>query len=403
MGEFVCKVADARGRVFTQVENASSASEVRQRLGKKGLYVYSVRGQSLASFFEREGETSLKPISGNDFLLFNQQLATLVRAGLPILKALDLLAQRTNKPALAAVLDVARKRIRAGASLSDALKETGMFSGVYTTAVLAGERSGDLVGVLEQYIAYQKVTGSIRRKLKTALVYPALLVVVSILVLSSVIVFIIPEFAALYDDMNAELPAITQAVIFFANQIREWILLLLVIVAGGVAAFFAVKRNQAGARALDRIWMDLPLVGTVVQQFRLAQFARTLGTLLKGGIPLVSALETAGGAMESPVLRHAVALSVERVREGRALHTSLSDTGVIPEMVTEMIEVGETTGALPAMLESVAEFYDEELDARVATLMALVEPLLLLVVGGTVLLILIALYLPIFSIGAVIK
>jgi type IV pilus assembly protein PilC len=403
MGEFVCKVADARGRVFTQVENASTATEVRQRLGEKGLYVYSVRGQSLASFFEREGDTGLKRISGNDFLLFNQQLATLIRAGLPIIKALDLLAQRTNKPALAAVMDMARKRVRSGASLSDALRETGMFSGVYTTAVLAGERSGDLVGVLEQYIAYQKVTGSVRRKLITALVYPALLVLVSIIVLTSVIIFIIPQFAALYDDMNAELPALTQAVIVFSNQIREWVLLLLVIAVGGVAALFATGRNRAGARALDRIWMDLPLVGTIVRQFRLSQFARTLGTLLKGGIPLVSALETAGGAMESPVLRHAVALSAEKVREGRALNAALSDTGVVPEMVTEMIEVGEATGALPAMLESVAEFYDEELDARVATLMSLVEPLLLLAVGGTVLVILIALYLPIFSIGAVIQ
>ncbi len=403
MGEFVCKVADARGRVFTQVENASSASEVRQRLGEKGLYVYSIRGQSLASFFERESETSLKRISGDDFLLFNQQLATLIRAGLPILKALDLLAQRTSKPALAAVMDAARKRVRAGVSLSDALRETGMFSNVFTTAVLAGERSGDLVGVLEQYIAYQKVTGSIRRKLKTALVYPALLVVVSIIVLTYVIIVIIPQFAALYEDLNAELPAITQAVIAFAHQIREWILLLLVIAGGGVAAFFSVKRNQAGARALDRIWMDLPLVGTIVQQFRLSQFTRTLGTLLKGGIPLVSALETAGGAMESPVLRHAVALSAEKVREGRALNAALSDTGAVPEMVTEMIEVGEATGALPVMLESVAEFYDEELNARVATLMSLVEPLLLLVVGGTVLVILIALYLPIFSVGAAIQ
>jgi type IV pilus assembly protein PilC len=235
------------------------------------------------------------------------------------------------------------------------------------------------------------------------LVYPALLVLVSIIVLTSVIIFIIPQFAALYDDMNAELPALTQAVIVFSNQIREWVLLLLVIAVGGVAALFATGRNRAGARALDRIWMDLPLVGTIVRQFRLSQFARTLGTLLKGGIPLVSALETAGGAMESPVLRHAVALSAEKVREGRALNAALSDTGVVPEMVTEMIEVGEATGALPAMLESVAEFYDEELDARVATLMSLVEPLLLLAVGGTVLVILIALYLPIFSIGAVIQ
>ncbi len=403
MGEFVCRVADAKGKIFTQVENASSAAEARQRLGDKGFYVYSVRGQSFSQWLDRAGAGGFQRVSADDFLLFNQQLVTLIRAGLPILRSLDLLAQRSNKPALAAVLEAARKRVRAGASLSDALRETGVFSPVYTTAVLAGERSGDLVNVLEQYVAYLKITSGVRRRLVTALVYPALLVVVSASVLAFVIAYVIPQFALLYSDMGASLPALTQAVISFALEIRQWIVVLIFLAAGALLGLFLMARNKTGARILDQIWMELPLVGEVVQKFRLTQFVRTLGTLLQGGIPLVSALDTAGGAMQSPVLRHAVALAAERVREGESLHAALADTGVVPELVTEMIEVGEATGALPSMLESVAEFYDEDLKARVATLMALVEPVLLLAVGGTVLVILVALYLPIFSIGAAIQ
>ena len=403
MAEFVCKVADAKGRVFTQVEEAASASEARKRLDEKGLYVYTVRGSSLAQLFESHGNTGFKRVSGDDFLLFNQQLMTLIRAGLPILRSLDLLSQRSGKPALSAVLNAVRQRVRAGAALSEAMAETGAFPRVYTTAVLAGERSGDLIGVLEQYITYQKITSSVRRRMLTALVYPTLLVVFSVGVLTVVIVYVIPEFAKLYEEMNATLPAFTQAVITFALQIRQWMLVLVLLAVGAIAAVVAMSRNQAGARLLDQLWMDAPLVGEVVRKFRLAQFSRTLATLLKGGSPLVPALETAGGAMESPLLRHAVEVSTQRVREGQALHAALAETKVVPEMVTEMIEVGEATGALTSMLESVAEFYDEELNARLATLMALLEPVLLVVVGGTVLLILVALYLPIFSVGAAIQ
>jgi type IV pilus assembly protein PilC len=399
MAEFVCKVADARGRVFEQVETADTESELRQRLLGQGFFVHSVRARGWASLTRALPQQRRRRISSGDFVLFNQQFLTLFRAGLPILRSLELLAERAARPRLRRILDQVRERVRGGMALSEALREQAVFPEVYVTSVLAGERSGNLGGVLEQYLAYQKVTGGVRRRLLTALVYPSLLLVVSAGVLSGAVLYIIPKFDALYREMNVELPALTRGVVTFALHIRASLLVAVLVAAGLGIGLVLFGRREAGARVLDRLRMDLPIIGEVFLKFRLTQFARTLSTLLAGGIPLVPSLETAGGAMESPVLRHALKIATQRVREGQALHAALGQTGVMPSLVTEMIEVGEATGALPHMLDSVAEFYEEDLNARLATLLALVEPLLLIGVAGTVLVILVALYLPIFSAG----
>lgn len=325
---------------------------------------------------------------------------TLARAGLPILQALDLLAKRAARPSLRDILDDVRERVRGGAALSDAFRATGLFSEVYTSALLAGERSGNLVGVLEQYIAYSKITSAVRRRIVTALVYPALLVVVAAGILSYITLYVIPRFAQLYDEMNVALPTFTVAVVSFATHLRGWILLLVIAAVAGTAALVVARRTDTGAQAIDRAQLRLPIVGAVLMKFRLAQFCRTLATLLTGGIPLVTSLQVSAGALSGAVLRNNVETAAERVSEGESLHAALAAGGVIPPLVTEMVEVGESTGALPQMLGSVAEFYEEELDTELATLMALIEPLLLVFMGGVVLTILVALYLPIFSIGA---
>lgn len=398
MAEFVCKVADARGQVSVHVETAGSEAELRQRLADKGLFLYSARSRALPEVTLRL-PARRRRLAANDFLLFNQQFVTLVKAGLPILKALDLLAERAARPALRAVLDDVRQRLRGGEALSEAFAAQGLFPPVYTSSLLAGERSGNLAGVLDYYIAYQKVTGAVRRRLLTALVYPALLLVVATAVLSFVILYVIPRFTELYSEMHASLPALTVAVVSFALSVRDSLGLVLVLLAAAVAGAILTARSRAGAQALDRARMRLPVVGNVLLRFRVAQFCRTLATLLAGGIPVVPALDVASGAMESPVLRRAIEIAGRAVREGQSLHGALAATGVMPDLVTEMVEVGESTGALPQMLNSVAEFYEEELNAQLATLLALVEPLLLLGVAGTVFVILVALYLPIFSVG----
>lgn len=402
MAEFVCRVADARGQVSMQVETAASEAELRQRFAEKGLFLYSARSRALPALSWRK-PARRRTVSANDFLLFNQQFVTLIRAGLPILKSLDLLAERAARPSLRALLDEIRERVRGGTSLSEAFQAEGTFSAVYTSSLLAGERSGNLAGVLESYIAYQKVTGTVRRRLLTALVYPALLLLVAAAVLSFVIVYVIPRFAELYSEMNAALPALTVAVVSFALMVRQSLVAVILLLAGAVVGLVLAARSDAGAQFLDRLRMRLPVVGNITLRFRLAQFCRTLATLLAGGIPMVPSLEVSGGAMESPVLRRTIATAARRVREGQSLHSALAATGIVPDLVTGMVEVGESTGALPQMLNSVAEFYEEELNAHLGALLALVEPLLLLGVAGTVLVILIALYLPIFSVGTLVR
>jgi type IV pilus assembly protein PilC len=367
MAQFLCRVADERGKVFTQVETAASEAEVRRRMAEKGLFVYSIRGRTLPSLSLQLPGISKGKISTNQFLLFNQQFVTLIRAGLPILRALDLLADRSSQPRLKELLNEVRERIRGGASLSEAFRAQGMFPEVYTSSLLA------------------------------------LLIIVAGLVLSYVTLEVIPKFSQLYKEMNVDLPPITVAVVTVAENLRASIFVFLVLVGAAVVGIFLFTRSAGGAQAIDRARMRIPLIGDVVLKFRLAQFCRTLSTLLGGGIPLVPSLEVASGAMVSPVLRHTVAVAANRVSEGQSLHAALSLTDVFPELVTEMIEVGENTGALPQMLESVAEFYEEELNSRLAMLLTLVEPLLLLVMGGLVLTILVALYLPIFSVGAVMR
>lgn len=403
MGEYICRVADERGKVFNQIETAASEEEVRRRMSDQGLLVYSVRSKGLPKLAVPLPTFSRPRIPANDFLLFNQQFVTLIRAGLPILRALDLLAERAAQPKIRLVLNEVRERVRGGVSLSDAFKAQGMFPEVYTASLLAGERSGNLAGVLEQYIAYQKVTGNVRRRLLNAMVYPALLIIVSGGVLSYVTLHVIPRFSELYNEMNIQLPPLTVAVVSIALNLRSSLTIVLLLLTALVIAGLLVSRSEAGAEALDRARMKIPLVGDIILKFRLAQLCRTLATLLVGGIPLVPSLEVGASAMESPLLRRTIGGAATAVKEGKPLHAALAQTGVFPELVTEMIEVGENTGALPDMLRSVAEFYEDELNARLSALLTLVEPLLLLIMGGVVLTILVALYLPIFSIGTAVR
>ncbi len=404
MTEFTCKVTDDRGQVTVLTERAESEGELRQRLTEKGLYPLTIRrrgGLPAAAPSFLNGRR--RRLAQDEFLLFNQQFVTLVRAGLPIMQALELLAERAARPGLRAILADIRQRVRGGASLSDAFGAQEIFPEVYTTALLAGERSGNLPGVLEQYITYQRITSGLRRRLLTTLVYPTLLIIVAAGVLSYVILYVVPQFAALYGEMQSQLPALTVTVLTLAQGARSWALLLVVLGVAAAVGMSVASRSAGGAQFLDRMRMGLPIIGDIVLKFRLTQFCRTLSTLLSSGIPLVASLEVCGGAMGSPVLRHALAGAAQGVREGKSLHQALEESRLMPGLVTEMIEVGESTGALPAMLTSVSEFYEEELDARLARLIALVEPLLLLAVGGVVLVILIALYLPVFSLGSLVK
>jgi type IV pilus assembly protein PilC len=398
MGEFVCRVADANGRIFSHIEAASSVAEARQKLAERGLYVYAVdqRNRLLVGLLKRRERS----IGGSDFLILNQQFNTLIKAGLPILRALDLLADRASSPKLRPVISQIRDRVREGKSLSEAVTEAGVFSKVYSTAILAGEKSGNLSSVLEYYIAYQKVSTGVRKKIIAALVYPTLLIVMATAIVSYLVSAVIPKFATLYQDLNVPLPGPTRFLIALTVDYRY---LFLIGVAALILFFIGVflwSRTEEGGLAFDRLKFRLPIVGDTLLKFQMAQFSRTLATLLTGGTPLVAGLQTASDAISSRLVREAVSDATQMVREGESLHHALASKQVVPALALDMIEVGESSGALAPMLTSVAEFYEDEVSLRLAALVSVIEPAILVFMGVLVAFILISLYLPIFSFSA---
>jgi len=399
MGEFVCRVADADGRVFSHVEAAASLNEARQKLTDRGLYVYSVESRSgLLSGLSRRPTD--RKVGGTEFLILNQQVNTLVKAVLPSLRALDLLADRAASPKLRPVVSQLRDRVREGKSLSEAVAEAGVFSKVYSTAILAGEKSGNLPGVLDQFIAYQRVTTGVKKKILASLVYPSILICTAIIIVTYLVTVVVPKFARLYHDLGVNLPAPTQFLIAVTVEYRYVVLAAVGALAVAGLGVVLWSRSEKGGTTFDRLKFKSPLIGDTMLKFQVAQFSRTLATLLTGGTPLVAGLQTAADALSSNLVRGAVTHATQMVREGESLHGALGSTGIMPELALDMIEVGESSGALAPMLISVAEFYEEEVALRLGALVSAIEPALLIFMGLFVAFILISLYLPIFSLSS---
>lgn len=396
MAEFVCKVGDTTGHVFRQVETAQTEVEARQKLADRGFYVYNVR-PNLSVTRALSGFRGSRKLPTGDFLIFNQQFNTLIKAGLPILKALDLLADRAALPKIRPFLNDVRLRVRDGELLSDAFEATGVFPSVYVTSLRAGEKSGDLPGVLDDYIAYQRVTTGIRKKLIGVLIYPIILIVVASCIVSYLVTYVIPQFARLYQDLGTPLPGPTQFLITVVVVYRAWLIALAGTVIFGTIFLFLWSKTSRGGLVLDRAKLKIPVVGNVWIKFQMAQFTRTLSTLLRGGTPLVAALETAANAMTSRLVAGSIHEAAERVREGGSLHKALADTHMIPDLALDMIEVGEASGALAPMLGSVAQFYDEETSLKTGALISIIEPTVLIMIASLIFFIMVALYLPLFS------
>jgi type IV pilus assembly protein PilC len=396
MAEFVCKIGDTSGRIFQQVETAQSEGEARQKLAERGFYVFSVRNHFdlLAQLGGGRTERKIRP---DHFLIFNQQFHTLIKAGLPILRALDLLAERAAAPQIRPILLEVRQRVRDGALLSEALTAQGSFPPVYVTVITAGERSGNLIGVLEQYIEYLRVSTGFRSRLMTALIYPSVLVAVVLLVITYVVTYAMPRFASLYHDLDIPLPTPTRILLAAAAPLRTYFLFLVAIITVGAILVFVWTRSQSGAIAIDQLKPRIPYLGDVWLKTQIAQFVRTLSTLLGGGTPLVSALLTSSSAMGSALIAKSVDSAAGQVKEGKSLHASLAETRLIPPLALEMIEVGEASGALAAMLTSVAEFYEEEVGIRLQRTLTWIPIAILMVMAVVVGFILVALYLPMFS------
>jgi type IV pilus assembly protein PilC len=392
MAEFVIKLADERGHVQEQVQSAATAEELRARFSHAGYHVFSVRARGALGMSRRK--VKLEP-----FLIFNQQFLTLIRAGLPILGSIQMLGKIQKNAAFSGQLDDVAARVKRGEALSAAFEAQTGFPIMYTTTLLAGERSGNLTEVLDRYVNFQKVALALRKKLVGALIYPTVLLALVFCLLIFMFTVVIPQFAKLYDQLGSKLPALTVDLLAFGKWMQHNIVWLALgaLIAGFAFYRFAITDN--GRDFVDGVRVRMPVFGKIWLKYQVALFARTLSTLLTGGLPLVPSLETASRSISSRRVSKAVESSIVTVSEGKSLADSLTKTNVFPSLAAEMIAVGEQTGALPQMLNSVSEFFEEDVANALAAALALIEPAILVIMGVVVVFILISLYLPIFSLG----
>ena len=394
MAEFVIKLADERGHVMEQVQTAATSEELRARFVHAGYHVFSIRARSGFAGLKR-GKVKLEP-----FLIFNQQFLTLIRAGLPILGSLEMLAKNQKNTHFASQLNDITNRVKTGEALSSAFEAQSGFPVMYTTTLLAGERSGNLQEVLERYVSFQRISLTFRKKMVASLIYPAVLLTLVSGLMFFMFAFVVPEFAVLYDQMGSKLPAMTVDLLTFGKWVHQNLLWIFLVLFGTAFGFYRFSITERGKDFIDGFRVRMPVFGKIWLKYQVALFARTLSTLLTGGLPLVPYLETAARSISSRRVSKAVVTSIGTVREGKSLAEALTETGIFPDLAAEMINVGEQTGALPQMLNSVAEFFEEDVSTALTAALTLIEPAILIIMGAVVLFILISLYLPIFSMGA---
>ena len=399
--EFRCRLGTPGGEIIEGVYIADTEARLRKEFDEKGLFVLSLRrsGIWLPTF---SGGAGRGHVSRSEFLVFNQELATLLKAGMPLVQSLDILRARVANPTFKGVLDSVHDKVKAGSALSDAFAGHGtMFPAVYSASLVAGERSGDLEAVIRRYVAYDKVLSAVRRKTLSAMIYPAILIGMMLVLVGIIVLRVVPAFTTFYHNFGRELPLSTRIIVGISNFfVGNFWLILIALVLGTIALVSWTRRVGQRAR-LDRILLGLPWIGPAARKFATSQAARTLSTLLGGGIPLVQALDIAGRAMSNRFLASEVNIVRQRVQEGAGFASSLAARGVFPDVAVKMVEVGESTGALQEMLNSLAEFYDEEIDTEVGRFITIIEPLLLIVMGIIIAGVVLALYMPLFELSSV--
>lgn len=400
--EFRCRVATATGQVQESTFVAESEERLRHELEEKGLYVLSINrgvGASLGGFRLPQR----RKIPQTDFILFNQELATLLKAGLPLVQSLDILRKRVKIPLFKGVLDDVYGKVRSGTALSEAFESHGdLFTGVYTASLLAGEKSGSLEGVLRRYVQHTKVIAAVRARTVSALIYPVILMLLAVVLVGGIVFKVVPQFADFFAQMGhgAELPLATQILVgvstTLVNQLGLIVTVFVVLLVSGAAWL----RRPGSRKQLDAMILRMPFAGSLARKFATAQVARTVATLLSGGIPLVTAVETAAKAIGNRAVAADLSEVARLVREGGGFGSSLAKFNTFPDVAIEMVEVGESTGALAEMLNSVADFYDEENETTLTRFAGLVEPVLLIVMGAVIAGLVLALYLPLFKLSS---
>ncbi len=373
---------------------APDESALRTELEQKGYYLFSVRrGLGLRGLGLRRPH-----IPTERLLIFSQELAALLKAGLPLVQSLDVMLERQKDATFRRSLETIREKVRSGVALSDAFRAEGaLYPPILSASLIAGERSGNLEGVLRRLGQYLRLTYSLRRKAIAAAVYPLLLFAMMGVLLAVMVLFVIPGFKEFYGGMDVELPLLTRVVMAFAVFLRHNVFWVVLVLVAGWVAFKAWARRESSAIVMDRLLLSVPYVGRLMKMYATSQLTRTLSALLQGGLPLLNALEVAGNSIGNRAMASAVSGAAHQIREGRSLTMALESTGMIDSLTLEMVKVGEQTGALGEMLNSVADFYDEEMETSMAKVLTLVEPVLLVFMAFIVAAMLLAFYLPMFE------
>jgi type IV pilus assembly protein PilC len=399
--EFHCRLGTPGGEIIEGVYAADSEARLRREFEEKGLYVLGMQRAGRLAF----GGLSLslparKRITTREFVVFNQELATLLKAGMPLVQSLDILRRRVANPLLKSVLDDVHDRVRAGNSLSEAFDAHGsLFPGVYTASLLAGEKSGNLEQVIRRYVAYVKVVASVKRRTLSALVYPAILLVLSLVVVAIIVLKVVPEFGLFYAQLSEELPLSTRIIVAISTFVGSYFFLLAASILGAAVAVWMWLRRPDQRQRFDRWTLRLPGLGPIAGKFATSQASRTLATLLGGGIPLVNAIDISARAIGNQHIAHELTQAAQQVREGRALSMAMAESGAFQDVAIKMVEVGESTGALLEMLNSLADFYDEEIETNLGRFVTLIEPILLIVMGLVIAGLLLSLYMPLFNLS----
>jgi len=397
--EFRCRLGTPGGEIIEGVYVADSEDRLRREFEEKGLYVLAIQRAGRLAFGSLALPTRSR-ISTREFLVFNQELATLLKAGMPLVQSLDILRRRVTNQVFRSVLNDVHDRVRAGSSLSESFEAHGaMFPGVYTAYLMAGEKSGNLEQVIRRYVAYVKVVEGVRRKVISALIYPAVLLGLSLVVVGILVLRVVPQFGGYYEQFGQDLPFSTRVIVAISSYASAYFGALVLVVAVATAVIWAWLKRAGERERLDRLVLRLPLLGSVARKFATSQASRTLATLLGGGIPLVNAIDVAARSIRNRYMARELQKASQQVREGRALAAAMTDSGAFPDVALKMVEVGEQTGALQEMLNSLSDFYDEEIETNLDRFVTLVEPILLIIMGIVIAGLLLALYMPLFNLS----
>jgi type IV pilus assembly protein PilC len=403
--QFVARIGTPDGRVLEEAHIASDEVALRSELDKRGYHVFEIRRKGVPKGLKAAASgVRRKRIPDAEFLVFNQELAALLKAGLPLLQTIDLMLERMANPNFKSVLAEIRDKIKSGVELSEAFAQYGeLFPRLYPSSLKAGERSGELEQVIRRFIRYMRLVLEARKKVISALVYPIVLVGLSIAMLVVMAVFVVPKFQVFFQDLNVKLPLLTRitlgiSALLTARTFVLWNWVWLLIAVGiAVASFRRLAETPEGRVAVDRVKLRIPLLGPILHRFALSEFSRALSTLLSGGIPLVPAFEIAVSAVGNAQVRRQIEPTIQMVREGKPFYAALEESKVFTDMSIDMVKVGEATGSLDEMLMSVSDFLDEQVETQMGRLLSLVEPMMLVVMGLIIGLLLVSIYLPMFS------